>query len=184
MVTLLWTTKEVPGHYFTNYLFKIGMANGKDFLPIKFAAKIAPRLNDQRFKEVLDNKLYFDLYYNQFNVRIPKTILFNHGKRFVSDSKAYDINNLHDFKILLQETFAKNPSVDTLFAKKIYSSSKGANIYKISSAVIDSEPPDLHVIFGEIFESEFLFQEAIRQHKVLDFLNPSSVNTLRLDTLV
>ena len=181
---LLWINKDIPSHYFTNYLFKRDMANGKDFLPIKLAAKIAPRLNDQRLKEVLDNKLYFDLYYNQFNVTIPRTILYNHRKRFVHEGRAIDIDNIEDFKSLLVDAFTRNPKLNSLFAKKIYSSSKGENIYKISSALIDNESANLQMIFDEIVRSEYLFQEAINQHKTLNILNPSSVNTIRIDTLV
>lgn len=184
LVALLWTNKEIPGHYFTYYLFKKGMPNGKNFLPTKLVAKIPSLLNDQRLKEVLDNKLYFDLYYKQFNVRIPKTILFNHGRRFACDGKSIEIEDFHAFKTLLIDTFSMNPLLDSLFVKKIYSSSKGANIYKIQSSQLETNPQELQKIFEEILQSEFLFQEAIRQHTHLNLLNPSSVNTLRIDTFI
>ena len=67
LITLLWTNKEIPSHYFTYYMFKKGMTNVKDFLPNKISANVPSRLHDNRLKEVLDNKLYFDLFYKQFS---------------------------------------------------------------------------------------------------------------------
>jgi hypothetical protein len=160
------------------------MPNGKEFLPAKLAAKIPSLFNDRRLKEVLDNKLYFDLYYKQFNINLPKIILYNHERQFVSRGLTMNIDNFHDFKMLLKDAFSFNPSLDSLFVKKIYASSKGANIYKIQSSQLDSDQEELHQIFEEILQSEFLFQEAIRQHKNLNILNPSSVNTIRIDTLI
>jgi len=182
--TLLWTHKEIPINYFTYYLFKKGMPNGKDFLTSKLAAMIPSHYNDQRLKEVLDNKLYFDLFYKQFNVRIPKTILFNHGRRFAMDGKSFEIDDFDAFKSMLKDTFSRNPLLGSIFVKKIYSSSKGANIYKIKSSQLDADPREFQKIFWEVLQSEFLFQEAIRQHEHLNLLNPSSVNTLRIDTFI
>lgn len=184
LFALLRTNKEIPVHYFTYYLFKKGMPNGIEFLPAKLAAKIPSLLNDQRLKEVLDNKLYFDLYYKQFNINLPKTILYNHERQFVSRGLTMDIDNFHDFKMLLKDAFSFNPSLDSLFVKKIYASSKGANIYKIQASQLETNPQELQKIFEEILQSEFLFQEAIKQHKLLNLLNPSSVNTLRIDTFI
>jgi hypothetical protein len=164
-------------------MFKDGFSNIESYLPVKLAAKIAPRLNDQRLKEVLDNKLYFYLFFKQFNIDTPKVVMFNHGENFARDGKNFSVLNPRDFTILLKDLFEQH-SLDSVFLKRIYASSKGADIYKICSDEIESNPEQLKLIYENIVRSEFLFQETVKQHSILNNLNPSSVNTIRIDTLL
>ncbi|MBN2861767.1 MAG: hypothetical protein JXN62_01305 [Bacteroidales bacterium] len=165
-------------------MFKDGFPNIESYLPVKLAAKIAPRLNDQRLKEVLDDKLYFYLFFKQFNIDTPKVLMYNHGISFVRDGKTFKVANGSDFAKQLKELFDQNQSSDSVIVKKIYASSKGCDIYKISSDQIESDPEQLNFIYENIVRSEFLFQETVKQHSVLNNLNPSSVNTIRIDTLL
>jgi hypothetical protein len=184
LIILTFIHKEFPGHYFTNYLFKDGATCVEDYLPIKFAARIVPRLNDQRLKEVLDNKLYFDLFYRQFNIEIPLVVMYNHGKNFCRGSEVFQINSVEEFNQRLKELFELYSSLTSIIVKKIYASSKGADIYKIRKEEVLSNHHSIRDIYLKIIQSEFIFQETIIQHAKLNALNPSSVNTIRIDTLL
>ena len=183
LIVLTFIHKEFPGHYFTNYLFKDGATCVEDYLPIKFAARIVPRLNDQRLKEVLDNKLYFDLFYRQFNIEIPLVVMYNHGKNFCRGSEVFQINSAEEFNQRLKELFELYSSLTSIIVKKIYASSKGADIYKIRKEDVLSNNHSIRDIYLSIIQSEFIFRETIIQHPKLNALNPSSVNTIRIDTL-
>ena len=61
--------REFPIHYFSRYLYKKQITNINDFLPNKFSGKISGCFNDAKLKSVLDNKLYFDFFYRQFDIR-------------------------------------------------------------------------------------------------------------------
>jgi len=184
LIQLTFIHKELPGHYFTSYLFKDGFSNVKDYLPIKYAARIVPQLNDQRLKEVLDNKLYFDLFYRQFNIEIPLVVLYNHGKSFCRGSEVFRINSAEEFNQRLKELFELNSSLNSIIAKKIYAGSKGADICKIIKEKVLSNHHSIKDIYLNIIQSEFIFQETIIQHPKLNALNPSSVNSIRIDTLM
>ncbi len=181
---LLIIHRELPIHYFTSNLYKAMIEGVENYIPAKRAEKIVPRLNDQRLKEVLDNKLYFGMYYSHFNIRVPRTVMFNHKELFYRDEATFLINDTEEFRKRLTEMFSLNPFLKSVIVKKIYASSKGADIYKITVNDTVDGGDKLSEIFRIIRDSEFIFQETIIQHPALDLLNPHSVNTLRIDTLI
>ena len=80
--------RKLPRHYFTRYLFKKGRSNIKDYFPDDFLYHgIKPILNDREWREVLENKLFFHLYYDQFNIPLPKVLMHNHKTTFLSHNK-------------------------------------------------------------------------------------------------
>ena len=183
LLRLFFIHREFPGHYFSGYLFKKDVTHVENYLPLKRAGKIVPGLNDQKLKEVLDNKLYFNLFYGQFNIKIPKTLMFNHGNTFCRDNESFRILNVDDFVFRLRELFTLNSSMDSIFIKKTYASSKGTDIYKINSDEVFINDK-IQGIYLDVTRSEYVFQETIIQHSVINQLNSSSVNTIRIDTLL
>lgn len=183
LLRLFFIHHEFPGHYFSGYLFKKDVSQVENYLPLKRAGKIVPGLNDQKLKEVLDNKLYFNLFYGQFNIKIPKIVMFNHGNTFCRDNESFRILNVDDFVFRLRELFTLNSSMDSVFIKKTYASSKGTDIYKINSYEVFINDK-IQGIYLDVTRSEYVFQETIIQHSVINQLNSSSVNTIRMDTLV
>jgi hypothetical protein len=181
---LLFTYREMPVHYISRYLFKKQVTNYKDYIPNKLLGKIPTHFNDQKIKEVLDNKLYFDLFYRQFNIPLPKILMYNHRKTFTVGNKVYVINNIQDFGTLLEEIFSQNPAYTSIIIKKTYASSSGSKIFRIFRHIDKLDPAMMEEIFSEVHKSEFLFQETIKQHPVLDELNASCLNTIRIDTFI
>ena len=184
---LLFTYKEFPRYYFSRYLYKKGMKNVRNYLPNKLIMTIAPFFNDQKVKEVIDNKLYFDLFYRQFNISLPKILMYNHKKLFIvcnDCNKNIEVNNVQDFKVLLEEIFKQDSSGDSIFIKKTYSSASGRNAYKLFLQQIREDTEILQELYSEIINSEFLFQETVRQHPDLNKLTTASLNTIRFDTFI
>jgi hypothetical protein len=180
---LMMNQKVIPKHYFSRYLFKKGITNLKDYLPNKLLNdKIPLLLNDKNAKEVLDNKLYFDMFYRQFDLALPKILMYNHKQTFVYGNRWIEIRNIEEFTLLLEEIFRQNPSYTSIFIKKTYSSSSGNKIFKLYLDQLRREPETLEKLFEEILKSEFLFQETVLQHPDLNKLNPSCLNTIRIDT--
>ena len=184
LIRLLFIFRETPKHYFSSYLFKDDIDGVEYYLPVKFAARIVPRFNDHRLKEVLDNKLYFSLFFERFKIAVPHTFLFNHGRHFILDNRTITVSNTGQFQLVLAEVFLRHPELDCLFVKKIYSSSKGENIFRISRKQVESKSEELGEILSDVIQSEFLYQERIRQHPALDVLNPASLNTIRIDSFI
>lgn len=185
LLNLLFYYKEIPVHYFSRYLFKKEITNFRDYIPNKFLEKkVAPYFNDKSVKDVLDNKLFFDMFYNNFDIRIPKILMFNNKRMYVAGNRSIIVNSINDFKVLLEEIFNQNSSDDSVFIKKTNSSSSGKNIYKLFRSELKTNIQKINEIFSEVSQSEYLFQETVKQHPDLDILCPSSLNTIRIDTFI
>jgi hypothetical protein len=182
---LLIIYREIPVHYFSRYLFKKQITNIKDFLPNKFLGnKITPNFNDQKVKEVLDNKLFFDFYYGQFNITLPKILMYNYRKIFVIGKKSIEVNSIQEFRSLLIDLFQQNPSYDSIFIKKTLAGSCGSNIFKLFLHQLSRDAEEIEEIYTQVIKSEFLFQETVKQHHELNRLNSSCLNTIRFDTFI
>lgn len=101
-------------------------------LSYKCLANIRSRLNDREVSEVLENKLYFDLFYGQFGISLPKILMYNHKNMFVIDNCVLYINNSQDFKSALTNLINKNDPGSSIFIKRTYGTYGGDRIYKIS----------------------------------------------------
>lgn len=183
-LNLLIHFRELPVHYFSRYLFKKGITNIRDYVPNRMAMKIAPALNDSMVKQVLDNKLYFGMFYGQFGIDMPEILLYNHRNLFVYRSKPLSIHSALDFRMLIEKVFVENPGCDGLFVKKTYSSASGRNIYSILRSEMESDGRNISDVFSGVIGSGFIFQEKVKQHHDLERLSPASLNTIRFDSFI
>lgn len=184
LMALWWYYREIPVHYVGRYLFKKDAGNIYNYVPNRLSGQIAPFFNDARLKQVLDNKLYFYFFYSHFGINTPNVVAFNHKSLIASGGETTIVNSVNDFRDLLSNLFKKHHDCNTLFLKKIYSSSSGRNIIIIPAEYAENETPELNVLFREVVASEFIFQPGVHQHPGLNRLNPSSLNTIRFDTFI
>lgn len=176
--------KCIPMHYFSRFIYKKDCENIFDFLPDKFLYKIKSKFNDPDVIEVLENKLYFDLFYRQFGISLPKILMYNHKKMFVVGNRTIEVNNSHDFKLLLSDLISENSQRNTIFIKRTSGSYGGDRIYKISCLQLSVDEGQIDNLYREVAQSGYLFQETIPQHPKMDRLNPSCINTIRFDTFI
>lgn len=177
--------RKLPRHYFTRYLFKKGRSNIKDYFTDDFLYHgIKPILNDKEWREVLENKLFFHLYYDQFNIPLPRVLMYNHKTTFISQKKHVQISTLNDFAGLLNDLFRDDPARDSIIIKKSFWSYGGDKVYKIYRSQTVDNSPLLSELYSEVTKSGYLFQETVVQHDVLNQLNPFCLNTIRFDTFI
>jgi hypothetical protein len=171
IIYLFFVYRCFPRQYFSAYLFKKWRTNVKDFFPCQFLYdKIKPFINENDAREVLENKLYFDFFYSQFNISLPEIFMYNHRKMFVAGNKTIEINSIKDFKSLLEEMFKQDPSNDSVIVKRTYWSFGGDKIFKIYADQITKEPLIIEELYTEVIKSGFLFQKTVKQHP--EFINP------------
>jgi len=182
---LIGIYREIPVHYFSRYLFKKDMLNIRDYLPNRFISnRISPFFNDRIVTEVLDDKLFFDLFYRQFDLNLPKILMYNCRQMFVIGTTHIEVKNVHEFRTLLVDLFKENPSIVSIFIKKTVCGSCGSNIHRLFLNELQTDQLKVGEIYSEVINSEFIFQEALKQNHVLNVLNPSCLNTIRFDTFI
>ena len=184
MIIIGFRDRCFPNHYLSRFLYKKDQKNYLNYLPNKFIYNIKSNFNDRAVADVMENKLFFNYFYSQFNICMPKTIMFNHSKMFCYRDKHQEINNVADFKSLLINVIQCNTSDNTLFIKKTYGSYGGEKIFKITLEQIEQQPLTIDNLFQEVIQSGFIYQENVIQHPDINMLNPSCLNTIRLDTFI
>jgi len=184
IICLSFHFRELPVHYIGRYLFKKEAGNIYSYVPNRLSGKIAPLYNDARLKQVLDNKLYFNLFYSQFGILTPRVVAFNHKNLIAFEGNAIIVRSVSDFRGFLTDLFKQNRECDSLFLKKTYSSSSGRNVLVLSADYVENNTNDLKEVFKVVTSSEFVFQMRINQHPEMNRLNPSSLNTLGIDTFI
>ena len=99
---------EFPRQYFSRYLFKKTRTNLLDYYPWKFLYNLKHFFNEKELCEVLENKLYYDFFYRQFNLSLPKILMYNHRNLFVIGKKNFVISSSGEFRTILAEIIKKN----------------------------------------------------------------------------
>ena len=68
---------EIPIHYFTRFLYRKNNSNYLNYLSNVEVDKIQSYFNDSNYIPLLENKLLFSLYFQSFNITIPKIKAYN-----------------------------------------------------------------------------------------------------------
>jgi len=184
LISLTLLYKELPVHYFSRYLYKSDIENVKDYLPGRFLSKIPPQFNESLSKQVLDDKLYFSIFYNRYGIRLPQVVAYNNKKFFTANNKTTLINSYQDFSDFSGKLFRENPTMNSLFIKKTYASSGGKNIDVLMVEDLDDSSNLTGEIYDDLINGAFVFQEGVVQHPEMSRLNPASLNTIRFDTYI
>ena len=174
----------IPRHYLTSFVYKKDRENILDFLPNKLLDEMKAKYNDRDVVEVLENKLFFNFFYGQFGLSIPKVLMYNHKMMFAIGNRNVEINNSREFKSELINLIRDNFPASSIFIKKTSGTYGGDRIYRISSEEISSDNAMIDSLYQEVIKAGYLFQETIIQHPGMDKLNPSCINTIRFDTFI
>ncbi len=180
---ILLTYGHAPVYYFSRYLFKRDRIDILNYLPSLMLYKQKAFFNDAAVRGILDNKLLFNLFYEKFNLPLPHILMFNHRASFVIGDTCMEIREVGQFKQVLENLMQATPLHDSLFIKKTYSTYGGDNIYKLTLKDLGNKDL-LQELLSKVVKTGYLFQGTIRQNHQLEELNPSCLNTLRLDTFI
>jgi hypothetical protein len=181
----LWAVQgKIPAHYFGRHLYKKDRTNIRDYLPNKLLWSLWNKFNDVEGSNILKNKLYFNLFFSQFNISLPEILMYNHLNRFVIGEKSFEIDSVYDFEAVLNDLVKNHSSFRSVFIKKTYGSYGGSFTYRISADQLPLNRTILNEMYTAVCGSAYLFQETIQQHPQLNVINPSCLNTMRIDTFI
>ena len=174
---------QIPTHYFSRHLYRKEITNIYDYIPNKVCKLIHRSLNDPDSCDILNNKLFFNLFYSKFFDNLAKILMFNTKNVFVVNNHSFQINTVTRFNSVLFDLINKS-ATKSIFIKKTFGSHGGANTHRISIEDLPLDETHSNELYSEIINSAYLFQETIKQHAALDRLYPSSVNSIRIDAFI
>jgi len=163
-IHLLKIYRSIPKHYFKRYLYKKGVTNYSDYIPEQLYDRIRNYFNEATARSILDNKVFLTLFYGQFDLKLPNTLMYNHHNLFIIGNKTIVINSPDEFYLLLSDIFQKH-LLKSIFIKASYGSYGGNNIYKIFAYQLLTDKQTINTIYEVIIKSGYLFQETITQHR-------------------
>lgn len=158
-------------------LFSKYMGNVEYIIPDYIGTRIIEfYLNPARYIDFYEYKGTYTLYMNKKFLPITYITRINGGDVIYNELEKKDDNNVID--ILIKNNINKfifKPSIDTSSGKNVMMFYYNGNTFINNKGIIFSTE------FLNTYK-DFVIQELIEQHKSLAFLNPSSVNTLRICT--
>ncbi len=173
-----------PGFYMSRYLFKKFRTNIFDFYPYSYFDRLNRFFNDDEARPVLENKLFTHFFYSRFNVQMPVLLAFNHRTTFVVGNVVHEVADKDDFRKILELLLSGLAENESVFIKKMWGSYGGEDIFRVDKNIFSDNSHFPDDLYNRVIRSDFIFQEQIKQHPVLDRLNPSCVNTVRIDTFI
>ncbi len=160
------------------YLYKLHRRGMKvrDFLTTREYNKVHDRLDPKYYRPMLEDKILFDRYIKSFGVPSPEMLgIINQGRVLWLDENRYD-------------------DLDSIPKRKLNAYCKlvtswgGKSIYKIDtsggSLLLNNKPADPAELKGCLKRGKYILQQTIGQHELLNRLNPSCVNTVRVYTIM
>lgn len=161
-------TKDFDISYHKYYINRTGKFDVRYIPDDLYASKIDPYFNNRELHIGVCDKNYFDMWFKDANmpktiVRIINGVFFNKNYKIISKKEA--INLL--------------ANKDSFVAKPCLGSCGGANV----AFYENKDKGQIEKILEELPANNMIFQETIKQHKILSEIHKSSVNSLRIMTL-
>ena len=130
----------------------------KTYIDFNHSQKLFKMLNDSKYMDIFDNKLIFNDYFKEYL-----------GREFIDAAHCSD------------EEFAKYCKGKTKIFCKPKDSCSGKGIYKSIDINADTDINELHKF---MIDNDLFCEDAIVQHPEMNKLNESSINTIRITTVL
>lgn len=136
-------------------------------------------LHSDESAERLINKVKFYEFCVANQIRTPKVLGYTTEKRL------FDMNQWHesitfDYFVLLAKRWIDDSPYQSIFVKPMELKG-GVGAFRVDQKDM-SNHDKLNRIYQSIFSTKYIIQQTIIQHEVVNQINPSAINTVRIDT--
>lgn len=170
-------------HYLTSFLYRKDISNILDYVSLKEAKWIQDRINDRRLAGLLSNKLIFSEHLERGGFPVPPLLAYNTLDRMHLKSadrwETVALSSAQSMKDALCRLVDER-NIQDVFLKPIVGT-QGQGAFKIAPGTLH-DPERMNVLFSAIVNNNYIFQQVVAQHPDMSLLNPSSLNTMRIDT--
>ena len=168
--------KKDPGSYVYSLLYRKGIRDPYPYLSGRQYRKLRSLVKNTELVPFFNNKLRFQKHFVQSGIPLP--VYLGHlsdGTFFGATGIEQPVTRFEDFARLSADLLS--PDRTSYFAKplRLYG---GKGAFKVTAE------SDLDSLFHEMDGNDYLFQETIEQHPILDAVYPHSLNTLRVTTCI
>ncbi len=130
------------------------------------------------------DKFYFYLFLSRLGVRTPKVYCFVKNKTLLYADELYKIDRTKSVREQLKSIFSEDLDA---FAKPS-NGMLGRGIFRLlvkgGQVYVNDEKKSVDELIDMVLSADYIVQERIVQHEKMSALCPSSVNTIRLQTVL
>ena len=176
------TTRCIATHYVTSFLYKSGIDNYLDYLSHREWHHLQDVLDDDELNDILGDKIYFNAYYERSGIPLPRQLGYNIREKLILKDKnaSVSLELVTPEKTLAAiEKLLAASTKGSIFIKPIRGTG-GHGARRIRSGDVGREM--IAELQAYLVSGSFLFQDEVVQHREMARLNPSSLNTIRIDT--
>jgi hypothetical protein len=175
-ILYLRKSKQSLGFYFTSLVIKRDAGNLDDYIPSGGLVRIMHEFYRQYGIEdpILQDKVNFQKFAREHNLPTPQQVGRIEKSKLIHDSNIHEISSLDDFKSAIGAVLEIHKPIFV----KIVDGQGGENVFKITNCDYEQ----INQIYPLIDTEKFIIEKALVQHKDLDAINESSINTLRIIT--
>lgn len=182
LIKCVWFEKELPRHYFFNFLYKKGGDDFRDYIGARKAIRLqhSSLFHPNSTTVITRNKLFSHYYFPSY--KIPMPLLIGHNVRdciILGDEKK-SARDFDSFKGCVDLALEKARGEPLFFKPKEGTHGKGCFMIKKE----DLDSGKLKDSYKKILKTDYIIEETVEQHPKLDELNKSCLNTIRLDTFI
>ncbi len=178
----LWAKhREFPVHYFAKFLYRKEVTNIHDYLTTGQISKISFNkiFNKPEYSVFLQHKLTIALLCEEMGLPHPKLCFYNFGPRFFLNDESFMIKDIDTLKSFCIKAFDKF-KVTSFFLKPI-SDYGGKGCFLITKENLNLK---IKSCGKEILEKDYICQQVVEQHESINQINPSCINTIRMETYI
>jgi hypothetical protein len=177
-------SKHIATNYFTSFLYRKNINNYLDYVCHQEWEYLQRVICDSGTFAVQDNKLFLQQYFENAKMPMPELLAYSiREKMIVKNDKGWsqhEIMSSEAFHEIINELLTKS-SNNAIFIKPC-TGSGGKGALRISKRN-NELPNEIIPRFLESFLSgSYIFQDEVKQNKKLALLNPSTLNSMRIDT--
>ncbi|NPU84677.1 MAG: hypothetical protein HPY65_09330 [Syntrophaceae bacterium] len=176
-------SRSLAIHYLTSFLYRRSINNIFDYVSRKEADEVQEKINDPKLSDIVSNKLSFLEHFERGGFPVPRLLGYNIlGKMYLKIDHQWESAELSSPEKLKEcmECLLESWGFEELFMKPIRGS-QGSEAYKVTRDHLHKRT-DMDNLYDSVSKNYFVFQEVVDQHPDLAILNPSSLNTMRIDT--
>ncbi|GAA4890135.1 hypothetical protein GCM10023311_12900 [Flaviramulus aquimarinus] len=180
VLILMVNKREIPYYYF-KYLYRKEVTNYLDYLSLgeQRTMQFHKALHNPEYVTLINNKLYFHLLSEKTSIKTPKLLSYNFQSNFFYNNKIVQINSIEEFTRFFDNIF-QNANIEGVFFRPP-SDYGGKGCFKITKGHLNSQ---LDEAYETLKAGNFVHTELIRQHPLINQIHSSSINTLRIISLI
>ncbi|MCD8574992.1 MAG: hypothetical protein LRY28_05840 [Erysipelotrichaceae bacterium] len=174
--------KRLPKEYLSRFVYRKGYPSLKHYVSDALIGQIqlSQRLHSPQSVQLLLNKLAFFKFAKEHDIPTATVLAYSkEGKLYTIDDQPCDSSTVELFKQTLNQWIQTSP-LHSLFIKP-NDLKGGVGAFRIDEKSLQ-ESELIQKIHHQVLNSTMLIQETLVQHPLLNAINPSSINTIRLDT--